>query len=536
MSKKTSEAFIEKIVDLLGKDPAKAKSICERFMVWKDIVGMVKHKAHMELCRKDVNTFIEYVIVDPQGNPVKQAEFHKEWHRMIQEEDWCLIGAPRGHGKTIQISSTIIFALGNNPNLRIKIIGSGDDKAKEILGMVKTLLKESHKVHQVFPQLKIDKGQDDTTTKFTVFRNIVQRDPSVEASGVFSAGAGGRADWLICDDVVDPRNALVNPTLREQVKSVMAETWFSLVSPVGGKVVWICTPYHIADASHSYKNSGSWAVFWRPAIKDIPRLDENGKPLLDEDGEKIVDKEILWPEVWSEQRLMRRKEQLGERTFARQFLLKAVSDEERTFPESSIEQSFDYSLADIGEDIPDHWPCFAGVDLASTFGKRSKYSAIWVLAQEPDSGKLYLKDLWRGQVRFSGVLTEIANMWKKHKFQMMFVESNQYQVAVVQALEDDYPEIPVEGHHTSASSKASEEIGLPALNVAFERGHFAIPAARFPIPPEEESNLSAFMVELREYPSGETSDTLIAFWLAWRASRDTDTMLEDIWVDAIAGL
>ena len=529
--------LIQQLVDIYLKDPDAGEALARDFGLWDSLYEAILHPLQLQVCREDVNRFIEYVFVDPEtGESVEQQYFHEEWQALITDNQNVLIAAPRGHGKSCQVIGRVVWELGHNTNLRIKIVAASDDKAKEILGLIRDYISDSDRVHEVFPNLQIDTKRGDRTTDFFVIRTIKQRDASVEASGVLSAGAGGRADMLICDDVVDLKNAISNPAMREQVIRAVKETWFSLVAATG-KTVWICTPYHVADATHDLKNTGVFTVWWVPAIKYTAQYDDAGDPILDaKTGQQVVIKSLLWPDKWSEERLNDRREKVGERVFARQYLLNAMSDEERTFPEASLEVSFDRTRAEIGEDIGDDWITFGGVDLAAALGRKNAWTVIWTLAKSPHDGKLYLKEMYRRRMSFPDTIRAIIAQYQKHKWVLCKVENNAYQAAVIQAIDDYYDtlRIPLEPF-TTGGNKADEKVGLPGMAVAFGKGHFAIPAARFPLNPEDLSPIAILMNELRCHPGGEFSDTIMALWFAWSAALKGSGGFEDAWMEAVTG-
>lgn len=434
---------------------------------------------------------------------------------------------------TVQTIGRIVWELGRNLEIRVKIIGSSDDKAKEILGLVKEVIATSERVHEIFPNLEIDATRGDTKTAFFVKRRIPQRDPSVEASGVLSTGAGGRADLLVCDDVVDLKNAVINPAQREQVIKAIEETWFALVASKG-RIIWICTPYHVADATHVLKARGTFTVWWTPAIEYKMHFEDDGTPIIDpETGQQKVTKKILWPSKWSEEKLKEREAEVGTRAFARQYLLNAMSDEERTFPEKSLEKSFDKTIADIGEDIEDTWATYGGVDLATALGKKNAWTVITTLAKSPYDSRLYFKEIYRRRMPFSTTIKCILEQYRKHNWRMVYVENNQYQQAVIDALEEIDKSLPVYSF-TTGTNKADERVGLPGLNVAFEKGHFAIPAAKFPLTGDEVSPLAILMNELRTHPGGEFSDTVMSLWFAWSAAVKGSGDFEDAYIEAVA--
>jgi len=528
--------IINQLTAIYIRDPDEGEAIAREFGLWESLYESVFKPLLRQVCYEDVNRFIEYIFVDPETRgAVEQQDFHEEWQQLITDHDRVLIAAPRGHGKSYQNIGRAIWELGRNHNLRIKILGSGDDKAKEILGLIRENIAKNPKVQEIFPTLQIDVARGDTQTKFFVVRDIMQRDASVEASGVLSAGAGGRADLLICDDVVDLKNSVINPALREQVINAVKETWFSLVS-ASGKIVWICTPYHVADASHNLRDTGVFKVWWTPAITITRHFDDDGNEIIDEETQQPkVTKTILWPDKWSEEKLKKREQEVGSRVFARQYLLNAMSDDERTFPEVSLEKSFDRTRRYIGEDIDPEWPTFGGVDLASALGKKNAWTVIWTLARSPHDNRLYLKNLYRKRMKFPEIMRTLKEQYMEQHWQLCLVENNQFQQAVIDAAEEVDKSIPIESF-TTGINKANELVGLPGMAVAFEKSQFAIPAALFPLDPDDTSPLAILMNELRTHPGGEFSDTVMALWFAWIAAQRSSGDFEDAYMEAVKSI
>lgn len=535
--------ILDKLVEKVISDPEAGERLAREYNLWDVVCQKIQHQVHVVLCRHDVNAFIEYTVVDPETNEcVEQQPFHLEWQEMITLYKRVLIVAPRGHGKTMAIAARVVHELGRNHNLRVKIIGSTDEKAKEILGVVKNMIKYDPKVGEMFPDLMIDEARGDTKGAFFVVRsNMTMRDASVEASGVLSAGAGGRADLLICDDVVDMKNSVINPSMREQVIRTVKETWFSLVA-ANGRIVWIATPYHIADATHNLRDSSgdTWHVWWKPAIQYHLQYDEAGEPIMEEvldeqTGQTMIDPntgrtkikqkvvvEYLWPDKWGKDTLLAKAIELdgmpNGRIFSRQYLLNAMSDDERTFPENILKRSYDYTIHDIGVGIEEEWPTFGGVDLASALGKRAAFTVVLTLARNPSNGRLYIKSIYRKRMGFTATIEVIVEEFKRHKWRHAFCENNGYQRAVTESMDSGFKDIPIAGFHTSGTGKADEQVGLPGMAVAMSKGLFALPAAKFPLPYDDTSELAVLMTELASHPGGEFSDTVMALWFAYRAA------------------
>ena len=137
----TKDEIIQEMINLFLRDPDEGEALAREYGLWESLYDAVFHPLQIRCCWEDVNAFIEYVFVDVEtGETVEQQYFHKEWQVMMTDSDRVMIIAPRGHGKTVQIIGRVIWELGHNPNLRIKIIAASDDKAKEILGLIREFI------------------------------------------------------------------------------------------------------------------------------------------------------------------------------------------------------------------------------------------------------------------------------------------------------------------------------------------------------------------------------------------------------------
>src|SRR5262249_9373267 len=156
-----------------------------------------------------------------------------EWHEAWTTDPRVLIEAPRDHGKSTNILGRVVWELGRDPNLRVKIVCQSDPKARERLAEVRAHITMNQRVRDVFPDLVTADGDEPDWNKGrrVVRRSFISKDPSLEAHGVTASGTGGRADLIVFDDVVDLRNAVTIPALRETVKTNYKAVWLNLLEP-----------------------------------------------------------------------------------------------------------------------------------------------------------------------------------------------------------------------------------------------------------------------------------------------------------------
>jgi len=454
-----------------------------------------------ERARRDINEFCQFVMRDPQGKEWVQQPFHQEWQALVPVRGRArvLIGSARESAKSSQLAvARPLWELGNNPELRIKIICASEDLATKLSGEIARHIEHNPRLHLVFPHLRPDPNGPWTRTQLRVVRSGLSKDPSIEAYGIISAGVGGRADLLIFDDVCDQRTAVLQPAMRQQIKQLFYETWINLLGP-DGRAVYIATVWHPADLSVELRDSGNWTTWWRGIYDEATG-------------------ESLWPDRWGPEALRQREAEIGSRAFARQFRLEAVSDEERLFSPQGIARCRDTRYV-VGRQQPDpSWPRFMGVDLAASLGKKASYSAIFVVAVSPQ-GQLLPVEIIRARLKLADLLTAIVQTDERWKPERIVVENNAFQEAVLELLRRDHPKLPLFGHRTG-SEKADEQIGLPSLAAAVDRGEWIIPAGGVPHGGGCECAYCAWQREMALYPACEHSDTLMAMWFADLAARE----------------
>ena len=226
-----------------------------------------RHLARVRRARVSLSHFIELAVKDDHATPIQLAEIHMSWVRHLNYA-WsrdlrCMILAPFGHWKSSSLLVPLCaYLLGQDNNLRIKIITNDDDSASKRVGAVKRLI-ESAIYHEIFPA--VTSGGAWTGHELYLKRIGHAVDPSVQARGIFTTGIGGRADVELLDDVVDQKNSM-DPIQRRRVLSLLEETWFSRLEP-DGHMLGIGTPWHQDDANHHLMQRPRWCTL-KQAISD----------------------------------------------------------------------------------------------------------------------------------------------------------------------------------------------------------------------------------------------------------------------------
>lgn len=259
----------------------------------------------MPRLRTDPSAFIPFALRDPHGRPLVQAAIHRDLQHFLSAHSRALVELPRDHGKTVQVCGRILWELGRNPGLRVKLVCATDALAADRSRYLREQIAGNPLVGIVFPHLV--PGLPWAAEAFTVRRPAEAVGPSVAAFGVGTGSTGSRADLLVCDDIVDVRS-LHSPGDRRRVRDYFTNNLLNLLEP-DGRFWGLCTPWHPDDLNAHLKANRSYAVFRRAVGPNL---------------------EPVWAEKWSSEKLATRRAEIGEASFARGYRLITMSEGEVT--------------------------------------------------------------------------------------------------------------------------------------------------------------------------------------------------------------
>ena len=230
-------------------------------------------------------------------------ELHVELQRILSQRRHALVELPRDHGKSTQVCGRVLWELGRNPSLRIKIVCATDAIAAQRSRFIRDAIETNAALHDVFPALASTEPW--SADAFSVTRPGDVIGPSVSAFGVGAGSTGTRADLLICDDAVDVRS-IHSRAERDRVADYFTNNLMNLLEPAGR--CWVLfTPWHLDDLNARLKRNEMYALFHRAIGPEL---------------------EPVWLGNWSRPRLRARKEEIGSASFARGYRLVPVSEEE----------------------------------------------------------------------------------------------------------------------------------------------------------------------------------------------------------------
>jgi len=255
--------------------------------------------------RRDPSAFVGLCCTDPELRPLTQSAVHRALQRFLSAHGKALVELPRDHGKSMQVCARVLWELGKNPALRVKIVCATEGIAEERGRFLRQAIAGNTRIRTIFPRLR--PGAPWGETRFSVERPATVIGPSITALGVGAGLTGTRADLLVCDDIVDVRS-LTSAAERARVKAFFRDNLMNLLEP-DGRCWCLFTPWHANDLNAELKHGGAFALFRRAVGRDM-------RP--------------VWPERWSRRRLMERQMEIGAASFARAYRLVPLNEEVMT--------------------------------------------------------------------------------------------------------------------------------------------------------------------------------------------------------------
>jgi predicted phage terminase large subunit-like protein len=262
----------------------------------------IKSLRQIALARTDPCTFITHCFTDPELTPLFPAAVHRELQQFLSTNQKALVELPRDHGKSVQVCARVLWELGHNPALRIKIVCATEGIAAERGRFLRDAIASNERVRRVFPNLR--PGQPWGETRFSIERPASAIGPSVTALGVGAGLTGTRADLLICDDIVDVKS-LTSAAERQRVRAFFHDNLMNLLEP-DGRCWCLFTPWHAQDLNAELKRGGAFRLLRRAVGPNL---------------------EPVWPERWSRERLAERRAEIGAASFARGYRLVPLTED-----------------------------------------------------------------------------------------------------------------------------------------------------------------------------------------------------------------
>lgn len=461
-------------------------------------------QVHRMAARKKPNAFMEYVMRDEEtGNILRQADVHKSWQKLCDEEKRLLIWSHVESGKTNQISvGRTLYELGRNPSLRVAIVSNTQDQAKKIVGAVGKYIDQSDELHMVFPELQ--RGDTWTATSLSVKRPTVSKDPSVQAFGIHGAVLGARIDLLILDDILDFENC--------RTAALRQELWDWIHATLMGRMtrnsrIWVVgTAFHPDDALHRFARKSIFTAVRYPILHP-----ETGKP--------------RWPERWPIERVNERREEMSNvpTEWARQFLCVARDDSQSRFKQEwldiAVQRGEGRRMAYALDRIPRGCKVYTGVDLAVQKHNAAGSTVLFTIMVHANKDREVL-NIEAGKWSGPDIVQRIIDAHRRY-MSICIVENNAAQDYLIQFTHQQAA-VPIKPF-TTGRNKAHPEFGIESIAEEMRGGKWIIPNTGGKLDPE----VQEWMTEMLYYdPTAHTGDRLMASWFAREGDRMASNVVE----------
>lgn len=381
---------------------------------------------------------------------------------------------PPRHGKSELCSKYFpAWYLGTHPEDRIILTSYEADFAATWGQKVRDIFKEHREIYGV-----------DVNDR-SAARN--RWDISGHRGGMATAGVGGPitgkgAEVLIIDDPVKNAEQANSPTFREKAKEWYKSTAYTRLTPTG-KVILIQTRWHEDDLGGWLLSDSDddWTVIDLPAIATTDN---------DAIGRKTG--EALWPELWTLDKLLQTKKQLGEYWFSAMY-----QQQPQPLEGGILKRSWLRYYTDM---MVQNYSTYTGWDLAISEKETADYTCSCTVKMGDQDGHLYIMDWTRDRIDFPSQVNAVLNKQSQYNSDIIAIEEVAYQAALPQALRKYL--LPVKG----VKATRDKVTKIQSTFLLFEQGLVHLP--------EKHPLLGEFENEYAMFPSGKHDDLLDATELA----------------------
>ena len=222
----------------------------------------------------------------------KIKDFQIEWFNFFKNNDYSLILAPRGSGKSTTVMSYITHKCFTEFNYKILLVSNSETLAvNDGLNILNYFNRNNYGIQGY--------STDHNDIKEFRFKNI---NSSKKENIVDCIGAGAELDshynCIICNDIVDNVNSATE-NQRRKLSNWFFDDLISTILMRGSEIHIIGTPFHANDL---YKSILDDSLFSKRVYKA-----------------ELKDGELLWPGRLNKQFLNLRKEQMGTELYNMQY-------------------------------------------------------------------------------------------------------------------------------------------------------------------------------------------------------------------------
>lgn len=325
----------------------------------------------------------------PHWLTFKTPAFHKDIYELIRTESLLAISAPRGFAKSTVCSKIYpIWAACFRQYGDISIISASEDfVVREIMTPIRHEFENNKRLIKLFGEQKTDQW----AASYFKLKNGV----AFEGLGVNGQLRGGRRGVVILDDVESNESVLSEEQrgkLRDKVnKEIIPKLLPDSICVLIGTIIHpLC---YLKEILNNDKNG--WTKREYRAYHDAK---SNDTKLMKAGNE-------LWAEMWSHDKLQKRKAAIGSSAFASEYLNDPVSDNS-----SPIK----YEYIRNWTELPPEYSIYITLDPAYTENEHSDYKVAVVIAVD-SKGNRYLVEYIQTHAPQGEYINGCLNLYAKYR-------------------------------------------------------------------------------------------------------------------------
>lgn len=411
---------------------------------------------------------------------------------------------------TNQISiGHVLWRIGRDPNTAIAIMCNTSEMATRIVSSIKGYITHSPEFKDVFPEIR--PGETWAGNKFTVVRETLRKDPTVQAVGLTGNIVGARLDGLVIDDI-DNVDSTLTEASRAQTEQRVRKQGISRLS-ADGWAVGIGNVWHEKDCLHRLAASG-WHTMRYPVLV----------PSKDDPSELVSANPVMFP---MDRIYQIRDFDQGPIEFERLYMLKARIDGEQRFKVEWIERALELGkqqilLRDGLPKIPGGCRTVTGVDLGVKPKSKNDPTVITTVLEVPKGDKQYdfqILNIVKGRWNAQEIMDKIKEQQRLFASEV-WVESNGAQDFLIQLMNMSGMSYKVNAFRTGMN-KYDPMFGVEAIAAEMAMGRWWLPTWDGTREGCEEE-IDELIEEMLAYqPNNHTGDLLMSLWIARDGARQS---------------
>jgi hypothetical protein len=410
--------------------------------------------------------------------------------------EYLIINTPPGHAKSeTNTVAKSVYNICRNPDIKIVIVSETQNLAKKMLLRIKNILTSDQ-----YRDLQLDFAPDgdwkkgsSSWTAYHIYignKSIEDKDPTVQAIGVGSQLYGTRADLIILDDCVSPKNAKNYQDQRQWVQEIVNSRLSKdgKILVIGTRIATNDLYIALQDPDYYYNGVSPWTYILQPAVLEYADDPKDWVTLWPKsnipwDKSEEPDENGLYPR-WGGEQLNNIRNRMTASGWSRIYMQQQISSD-NVFKDTDINACIDGRAAGIipANDIAGRTNgmnglyILGGVDPAA-----SGFTAMTIYGVEIATGKRYIVDVFnKANTSPEEMKNTIKDFTLKYSVREWRIENNAFQSYLTN--DNDLKTWLASrgsllvGHHTG-NNKNDPEMGVMAMTSLFEQRLISLPSTR----------------------------------------------------------